>query len=143
MKKYLILSILFILFLNGCDNYTNDKNGVCYEGKVLKGADIETFEVVDDTYVKDKNSVWYRGQKTNLNSEGFEVINVHHVKNEDGVYFEELPRRFKQLKDVDVDSFFIFSDGSDDYHGRDENNCYSWGELVDMSICDELMRENN
>lgn len=118
------------------NGYAKDKNNVYWNDVKIENADIETFEVMDDSieYAKDKNNVYFTwmAQKNIENPETFEFIqNSIYAKDEEKVYFragqgdlgiveKANPETFETIKLKDEYSHFA----------KDDKNLYYDGTLL-------------
>ena len=69
--------------------YAKDKRSVYFQGKKIKGCDIETFKVFNNTdvYSKDKYSVYYKGKKIpEADVHTFEIVDSSNAKDKNKLY---------------------------------------------------------
>jgi hypothetical protein len=104
------------------NGYAKDKNNIYFDGNIVEGIDINTFEIIDiqeknseNAYLKDKSSVFYRDQK---------------IENADPKTFVFYKKGFFK------DEKYFYSNG-DIYLYGDINNSD-----LDFNIVEELTKEN-
>jgi hypothetical protein len=122
----------------------DDNNG--YYTKVLSGADVKTFKILEDGYAKDKNSGYYAGERLsydddgiikkihfkNFASDSFKVLGNGYAKDKNSGYY--MGERFSYYYDDDkrkdipfksflADSFEVLKDG----YAKDKNSVYYEG----------------
>lgn len=84
------------------NDYAKDKNHAYYDGKIIESADPQSFEFINGKYTKDKNHVFYY----------------------DEIIFGANPKTFKLVENS-------FYKNIEAYDGKDNNNIYINGVLVD------------
>ena len=87
MKKILFLFTIFIIsnisFSNNNPNgYNKNENYVYYKNKIIKKADLKTFEILSLNYAKDTKHVYLKGRVLkNADPETFEIIKCPYQAN--------------------------------------------------------------
>lgn len=105
--------------------YSRDKNNIYYDNKKIEGADLPTFQRIDEyIYSKDKNNIYFRGKKiSGVDKETFEKIDKYNYsKDKNNIYYDD-----KKIEGVDKNTFELMYDfGSvvNEYYSKDKNNVY-------------------
>ena len=140
--------------------HQKDKNNVHFRNKTIEWADPETFEVIGKCpkvmwaeYSKDKNFGYINGNKVeNSDWKTFEVLegSCEYAKDKNNLYY-----RWEILENADFESFEdIWQDRKEketcenkgscyEYYdfSKDKNNCYKNAEKVEMSECEDFLKE--
>lgn len=86
----------------GYNNIAKDRKYVYYNGKIISGADPETFEYLNYYYSKDKYNIYLKGKPLNKRDiKTFRVMGAYN-KDKNGVYFQE-----NIIKEADPASFKV------------------------------------
>ncbi|MCK4635671.1 MAG: DKNYY domain-containing protein, partial [Candidatus Moranbacteria bacterium] len=123
-------------------HYAKDKDHVYYTGKIIDGADQDSFEVLNYNYSRDKKHIYFYGQilDKNFHSSTFKVFNYSYIEDKNGIYFYNsmnLDEKFKKVEEVDTETFEVIIGEYDDFglgnerFARDRNNIYYIGEKKD------------
>lgn len=131
-KTILIVSGILLCLLTACNsstklksfekyNITKDRLHVYVNGKLMEGADPNTFELLGNCYEKDKNNVYYCGEiiVKGADSDTFEVMD-YYAKDENHIYDDG-----EVIADADVKTFGRLSP-VDEYLFKDKNNVYHY-----------------
>jgi len=100
------------------DIWLKDEMNVYYKGKLLIGADVNTFKVLSLGFSKDKNHVFFQGKKLkNTNAESFRTLTGFFAKDKKQVYYKD--KVISRILDVEgfevIDGFIV----------RDSQNIYT------------------
>ena len=95
--------------------------GIGEDKEVVAWADVATFQIVPGTiYARDKNNLYAdREVLTNFDRQTFEVLNIHYVKDKNGIYYYNY-KNVIPLVGVDTASFHVF----DLFFAKDKKNVY-------------------
>ena len=105
--------------------YSRDKNNIYYDNKKIEGADLPTFQRIDEyIYSKDKNNIYFRGKKiSGVDKETFEKIDKYNYsKDKNNIYYDD-----KKIEGVDKNTFeltYDFGSVVNEYYSKDKNNVY-------------------
>ena len=105
--------------------YSRDKNNIYYDNKKIEGADLPTFQRIDEyIYSKDKNNIYFRGKKiSGVDKETFEKIDKYNYsKDKNNIYYDN-----KKIEGVDKNTFeltYDFGSVVNEYYSKDKNNVY-------------------
>ena len=105
--------------------YSRDKNNIYYDNKKIEGADLSTFQRIDEyIYSKDKNNIYFRGKKiSGVDKETFEKIDKYNYsKDKNNIYYDD-----KKIEGVDKNTFeltYDFGSVVNEYYSKDKNNVY-------------------
>ena len=105
--------------------YSRDKNNIYYDNKKIEGADLSTFQRIDEyIYSKDKNNIYFRGKKiSGVDKETFEKIDKYNYsKDKNNIYYDD-----KKIEGVDKNTFeltYDFGSVVNGYYSKDKNNVY-------------------
>lgn len=105
--------------------YSRDKNNIYYDNKKIEGADLPTFQRIDEyIYSKDKNNIYFRGKKiSGVDKETFEKIDKYNYsKDKNNIYYDD-----KKIEGVDKNTFeltYDFGSVVNGYYSKDKNNVY-------------------
>ena len=105
--------------------YSRDKNNIYYDNKKIEGADLPTFQRIDEyIYSKDKNNIYFRGKKiSGVDKETFEKIDKYNYsKDKNNIYYND-----KKIEGVDKNTFeltYDFGSVVNEYYSKDKNNVY-------------------
>ena len=105
--------------------YSRDKNNIYYDNKKIEGADLLTFQRIDEyIYSKDKNNIYFRGKKiSGVDKETFEKIDKYNYsKDKNNIYYDD-----KKIEGVDKNTFeltYDFGSVVNEYYSKDKNNVY-------------------
>ena len=105
--------------------YSRDKNNIYYDNKKIEGADLSTFQRIDEyIYSKDKNNIYFRGKKiSGVDKETFEKIDKYNYsKDKNNIYYDN-----KKIEGVDKNTFeltYDFGSVVNEYYSKDKNNVY-------------------
>ena len=105
--------------------YSRDKNNIYYDNKKIEGADLFTFQRIDEyIYSKDKNNIYFRGKKiSGVDKETFEKIDKYNYsKDKNNIYYDD-----KKIEGVDKNTFeltYDFGSVVNGYYSKDKNNVY-------------------
>lgn len=140
-------------------SYAKDKNYAYYKGKIIKGADPETFESILDYYSKDFHYAFYQDKLLdNSDANSFEVMDGSpYSKDKSDYYYNAYKidvsdyKSFKILDDswskdksfyyvpagsivhkyplTDYDSFELLKEG----YAKDKSRVYYFGDIVDKA----------
>lgn len=121
-----------IIILN--DRYKKDQNYVYYNEKIIKWADVETFELIWDTiFSKDKNNVFYMNQLVSIaDIDTFEYISYSYAKDKNNVYY--MTDILDVIKDANPDNFTVVNKA----YSKDSNNIYYYGKIIDWIDLDSF-----
>jgi hypothetical protein len=94
--------------------YSQDRQHIFYEDKILEGVDLKTFEVYppyDDDFAKDKNHVYKRGARLETpHAETFELISQAYSRDKNHVYYNSrLGRDTGVIDGADPETFTYFN----------------------------------
>lgn len=104
--------------------YAKDKDSIYYWGEVVKGADVNTFRVVDGI-AKDKDSVFFLEKKiSGADPETFFMIGNDYGGDRNTVY-----KRGQKIEGVDPETFIVLND----YYAKDKNFGYFEGVVIQNS----------
>lgn len=112
--------------------FLNDKDDKM-EFEKLDGANLKTFEIIDDYFARDDKNVYIFGYKLDgIDPKTFEALNYEMIKDKNGVYFleniseenenSEIKTKKLNLKGLDLRSFKKVNDS--DYYFKDKNSIY-------------------
>ncbi len=112
--------------------FLNDKDDKM-EFEKLDGANLKTFEIIDDYFARDDKNVYIFGYKLDgIDPKTFETLNYEMIKDKNGVYFleniseenenSEIKTKKLNLKGLDLRSFKKVNDS--DYYFKDKNSIY-------------------
>ena len=102
-----------------------NKNNIYYDNKKIEGADLPTFQRIDEyIYSKDKNNIYFRGKKiSGVDKETFEKIDKYNYsKDKNNIYYDD-----KKIEGVDKNTFeltYDFGSVVNEYYSKDKNNVY-------------------
>lgn len=105
--------------------YSRDKNNIYYDNKKIEGADLPTFQRIDEyIYSKDKNNIYFRGKKiSGVDKDTFEKIDKYNYsKDKNNIYYDD-----KKIEGVDKNTFeltYDFGSVVNEYYSKDKNNVY-------------------
>lgn len=105
--------------------YSRDKNNIYYDNKKIEGADLPTFQRIDEyIYSNDKNNIYFRGKKiSGVDKETFEKIDKYNYsKDKNNIYYDD-----KKIEGVDKNTFeltYDFGSVVNEYYSKDKNNVY-------------------
>ena len=105
--------------------YSRDKNNIYYDNKKIEGADLPTFQRIDEyIYSKDKNNIYFRGKKiSGADKDTFEKIDKYNYsKDKNNIYYDD-----KKIEGVDKNTFeltYDFGSVVNEYYSKDKNNVY-------------------
>ena len=105
--------------------YSRDKNNIYYDNKKIEGADLPTFQRIDEyIYSKDKNNIYFRGKKiSGVDKDTFEKIDKYNYsKDKNNIYYDD-----KKIEGVDKNTFeltYDFGSVVNGYYSKDKNNVY-------------------
>jgi hypothetical protein len=113
-------------------DYEIREDGVYYKGKLIKGADVETFEIVGGGYSKDSTNVWYEisnfsYQENIKNGEILYKVNLESLDYLGGALIKDDSRVFYNGElVVEYQDFFEYLGGGieGESYARDEKNIY-------------------
>ena len=105
--------------------YSKDKNNIYYSDRKIIGADLSTFQRIDEyIYSKDKNNIYFRGKKiSGADKDTFEKIDKYNYsKDKNNIYYND-----KKIEGVDKNTFeltYDFGSVVNEYYSKDKNNVY-------------------
>lgn len=104
------------------DQIARDANHAYYEGKIIEGVDLGTFQSLSEGYSKDKNFVYLNGKKIEgADTTNFVVLSWPYSKDKKNIYF------FNQvLPNADSATFKVLCDRK----AQDKNNFYLGDKVV-------------
>lgn len=99
-----------------------------YKDKEIQGADILTFQELEDEWAKDKNSVYLEGQKQSyLDPETIKIFPTVYVADKTNVWVYGTRYHMKVIKtDADPATFSTIGRG----YGKDKNNIYYFEQKI-------------
>ncbi len=86
------------------ENFIKDKNKVYYEKTLIKNADAESFEVINNWFQKDKNRLFHLTVPLKLNPNTVKIEEQIYAFDEHSVYFSE-----QKIEGVDMASFQVLN----------------------------------
>ena len=105
------------------DRYSKDKNNVYYFAEKIKEADAKTFESLNKIYGKDKKNI-YIGSKIfeKADHETFEIINEMYSRDKNRVFCND----GRIVNKADPETFEDLSE----IYGKDKNNIFYWDDVL-------------
>lgn len=122
-----------------CDHFAKDNQKVYYNWFEIKGADPETFELIEKgnrvNFSKDKNSVFYENTRLkNADPETFITLSSEYEKDKDRVYYKG-----EEISEANPSTFSIISHGL----SKDNRNYYWRTEKIDEDSLKKIVEINN
>lgn len=107
-------------------NYSKDDSFIYYYNDILKGADLDTFEVISSNMGKDKNNIYHSlDVLLNVDRETFKMLDYRYAKDMNNIYF--IGSIFKTLPLADLQTFKIKDNG---FFAGDDKNVYVTGKII-------------
>lgn len=115
-----------------CCGFTTESTNILYNDTIIENADISSFEIINFNWAKDKNTVYYNGRPvSNIDSKTFRYLDYHYAVDKSYVYYDD-----QIIEGADAATFKHINGTQD---GKDKNNCYRYGEVVD---CKTLLTDD-
>lgn len=102
--------------------FAKDEKQIYYNGVVLRGADIDSFQIIDYSYSKDKNNIYFLSDVLkDADPETFQRISdTCYMKDKARVYYN-----YKVLEGADPETFVVLNSGFEPTYSKDKNHVYS------------------
>lgn len=95
------------------NSHAKDKNHAYYCGRIIEGADPETFKPVNKEYSVDANSIFYmEKRRSNASPESLRILKGKFALDSDSVYYS-----YESISEADPETFKILKKG----YSRDKN----------------------